>query len=413
MPLTVDLIPDVVKEAVDTTPVIDVHTHLYRPRWGKCLLHGIDELLTYHYLTVETLRVLDMDPSQFFGMTKEKQANHVWKTLFIERSPVSEACKGIITTLTSLGLDAKANTLDGYREFFEHVSLEERVDTVFKLAGVESVVMTNDPFDESEIQYWASDEDADTRFRAALRLDVLLNSWPEAAEILKSRGYDVCQDASAQTLREADRFIRDSVDAIKPVYFAVSLPPSFQYPDESIRGVLLEQVIIPYCVETGIPLALMIGVKKSVNPRMGLGGDSVGKASIVAVEHLCEENPRCKFLVTMLARENQHELCVSARKFPNLMIFGCWWFLNNPSLIAEITNMRIEMLGLSFIPQHSDARVFEQLIYKWRHSRAVLSHVLTEQYVGLAETGWPVTADDIRNDVELLLHGNARDFLNL
>ncbi len=52
----------------------------------------------------------------------------------------------------------------------------------------------------------------------------------------------------------------------------------------------------------------------------------------------------------MLARENQHELCVTARKFPNLMIFGCWWFLNNPSLIEEITQMRLDLLGLSMIP---------------------------------------------------------------
>jgi hypothetical protein len=27
------------------------------------------------------------------------------------------------------------------------------------------------------------------------------------------------------------------------------------------------------------------------------------------------------------------------------MPFGCWWFLNNPSLVEEITRERIEMLG--------------------------------------------------------------------
>ena len=31
--------------------------------------------------------------------------------------------------------------------------------------------------------------------------------------------------------------------------------------------------------------------------------------------------------------------------------------LNNPSLVEEITRMRMELLGTSFIPQHSDARV--------------------------------------------------------
>ncbi len=71
--------------------------------------------------------------------------------------------------------------------------------------------------------------------------------------------------------------------------------------------------------------------------------------------------PDTKFIATVLARENQHELCVLARKFRNLHIFGCWWFLNNPSLIDEMTRMRLELLGLSFTPQHSDARVLDQL----------------------------------------------------
>ena len=41
-------------------------------------------------------------------------------------------------------------------------------------------------------------------------------------------------------------------------------------------------------------------------------------------------------------------------------LLGCWWFVNNPSLIDEITRMRMELLGTSFIPQHSDARILDQ-----------------------------------------------------
>ena len=62
-------------------------------------------------------------------------------------------------------------------------------------------------------------------------------------------------------------------------------------------------------------------------------------------------------MATILARENQHEACVLARKFRNLHIFGCWWFTNVPSLVQEITRMRLELIGLSFTPQHSDARI--------------------------------------------------------
>ena len=118
-----------------------------------------------------------------------------------------------------------------------------------------------------------------------------------------------------------------------------------------------------------------------------------------------------KFLTTLLSRENQHELCVIARKFPNLMVFGCWWFMNNPSLVDEITRERLELLGLSIIPQHSDARILDQLIYKWKHSRQIISRVLVDKYQDLLDSGWLITQDEIGRDVAALLGGNFEGFL--
>ena len=71
---------------------------------------------------------------------------------------------------------------------------------------------------------------------------------------------------------------------------------------------------------------------------------------------LCAGYPSVKFLVTVLSAVNQHELCVLARKFGNLHVYGCWWFCNNPSIIETTTRMRLEMLGTAFTCQHSDAR---------------------------------------------------------
>jgi len=161
-----------------------------------------------------------------------------------------------------------------------------------------------------------------------------------------------------------------------------------------------------------LPLALMIGTRRQVNPPLRNSGDFVGKSDIMAVARLCQQFPNNKFMVTMLSRENQHELCVAARKFDNLMVFGCWWFLNNPSLIEEITTMRIELLGTSFIPQHSDARVLDQLVYKWSHARLVVSRVLTKKYKDLLEAGWPVTGDDVARDVRDLFRDNFLEFLS-
>jgi hypothetical protein len=137
-----------------------------------------------------------------------------------------------------------------------------------------------------------------------------------------------------------------------------------------------------------------------------LAGDASGLADLRALERLCLEFPDQRFLVSVLSRENQHELCVYARKFSNLMPFGCWWFLNNPSIVEEVTRERLEMLGTSFIPQHSDARILEQVIYKWRNTRRTLAPILANTYRLLAEDGLRVTQDMIDADVRRLFRGN-------
>ena len=94
-----------------------------------------------------------------------------------------------------------------------------------------------------------------------------------------------------------------------------------------------------------------------------------------------------------------------ARKFRNLHVFGCWWFNNVPSLVGEFTRLRLELIGLSVTPQHSDARVLDQIIYKWQHSRRIITQVLVEKYSDLAGTGWLVTEAELKRDAESLLGG--------
>jgi hypothetical protein len=197
---------------------------------------------------------------------------------------------------------------------------------------------------------------------------------------------------------------------MRPVYMAVSLPDTFAYPEASVRGRLLEEAVLPACADFGVPLSVMIGVRYLVNPALRLAGDALGKADLGAVERLALNHPRNRFLISLLSRENQHELCVYARKFANLMPFGCWWFLNNPSIVEEMTRERLEMLGTSFIPQHSDARVLEQVIYKWRNTRRTMTPILANMYRLLAEDGRAVTEQEIERDITRMFRGNFQRF---
>jgi hypothetical protein len=407
----VDAVRKKVLAAVRDARVVDIHTHLYSADFGALLLRGIDELLTYHYLVAETVRWGAVSAEGFWKRSKREQADLVWKTLFVEHSPISEACRGVLTVLERFGLDVGSRDLKSYRAFFDAMSVEQHVDKAFELAGADWVVMTNDPFDDAERKLWQGGVERDPRFKAALRVDQLLNSWESCPEIIRAWGYDVSDYLDAKARAEVRRFLDEWIDRTGALYMAVSLPPNFTIPEDSPRAQLIAECLLPVAEEKGVPFALMIGVKRQINPALKLAGDAVGLADVGAVDRLCASYPDNKFMVTMLARENQHELAVSARKFPNLMVFGCWWFLNNPFLIEEITRMRVDLLGLGMIPQHSDCRVLDQLIYKWEHSRAIIGEVLADKYANLAATGWQPSDAEIKRDVNDLFAGNFTRFL--
>lgn len=401
-----------VAEEVAGAKIVDLHTHLFPPAFGENMLWGVDELMTYHYLLAETFRYRGDPDEAFWALTKAEQADIIFQTLFVEHSPISESCRGVLTTLQKLGLDVGSRNLAAWREYFASFTPEAYVDKVFEAAGVEKVVMTNDPFDDAERACWERGDAVDPRFLAALRLDMLILHYERNHTRLVEWGYGAKAVPDEASDAEVRRFLGDWIERMHATYVAVSLPDTFRYPADDMLCHLIDACVVPVCAKYNIPFAMMIGVKRQVNPALKLAGDGVGKGDVDSVMRLCQRYPGNKFLATFLARENQHELAVTARKFANLHIFGCWWFLNNPSLIEEMTRMRIELLGLSVTPQHSDARVLDQLIYKWTHSRAVIAKVLTDKYLDLAQTGWMPTREEIHRDVTALFGGEFLQFLH-
>ena len=402
-----------VKEIVNSAEIIDIHTHLYPGEFRELALWGPDELLTYHYLIAEAIRATSIPYSEFWGKSKKEQADFIFDALFVQRTPISEASRGVMTVFSELGIDLSNLNMDTIRSFYSKYKIEEFTDIVLRKANISELVMTNDVFDNNEYRFWTTGEKHDNRFRTALRLDVLLNDYYAARYHLLEAGYDVGRTLNGIAKREIRRFLTEKINMLGALYMAVALPPDFSEPRDDLRNIILEDCILPVAFEMNIPIALMIGVKRKVNPDLDLAGDSVGKAGIEAVEYLCRKFYRNKFMVTMLSRENQHELTVAARKFPNLFLFGCWWFLNNPSMIEEMTKMRLELLGTSFMPQHSDARILDQLIYKWKHSKKIIAGVLTEKYDDLYDIGMTLDEDAIKKDVDRLFKDNFIDFLRL
>ncbi|HAV63220.1 MAG TPA: glucuronate isomerase [Verrucomicrobiales bacterium] len=395
---------------VAETPVDDIHTHLYDPAFDKLLLWGIDELLIYHYLVAEAFRFFDGPYSDFWKLDKTAQADRIWDVLFVQHSPVSEACRGVVTTLHSLGLDARKRDLPSIRKWFAEQTVDDHIQNCMQIAGVKSICMTNSPFDDLERPVWQKGFEREPWFTSALRIDPLILDWPRSARRLNEWGYPTGVELNVGAFDAARKFLADWAKKMDARYVMVSLPPDFEFPANTESAELIDQAVLPFCRDSGLPLAVMPGVVRGVNPQLQLAGDGVERSDLTFLKNLCAGFPENRFAATVLARENQHELCVLARKFRNLHIFGCWWFTNTPSIISDMTRMRLELLGLSVTPQHSDARVLDQIIYKWQHSKSVIAEVLGDKYVDLLRSGWECGEAEIRRDVEGLFGGEFARF---
>ena len=266
-----------VEKIVANTPVFDIHTHLYDPAFQELLLWGIDDLLTYHYLVAEGFRQLDLPAEKFWSLTRTRRADLIWDALFVQHSPISEACRGVLTTLNLLGLDVKKRDLPSLRRWFAGQKLEKHLARCLELGRVERICMTNSPFDDLERPVWDKGFRRDQRFVAALRIDPLLLDWPRAAGRLANWGYDVGPNLSAAVAREVRRFLADWSRRMDAKYLMVSLPSDFDFPLANTCCELIEKAILPHCREFGLPFALMPGVKSAANPQLRLAGDGWGR----------------------------------------------------------------------------------------------------------------------------------------
>ena len=401
MNLSSDNISDKLLNIINNTPIFDLHTHLFPPQHEGYFLLGFKNLLNYHYLIAELLTATNINASTFYSYNDEKKASLIWNELFEKRTPVSEACSGVLSILKELKIELnKKSFLSICDEYDNKIQSDKKI---FDLSNVSSLVMTNNPFDLDEWSLFNNSDWDKKIYLASLRLDDLILNYEETFKKAKDQ-------TSNQEKRTIIAYLEKCYFQSNPVYAAVSLNlATFNtiLDDSMWRDILI------WLENKNLPLSLMLGVRRAVNKDFGLAGDGIGDINLKELSTLCISFPRNKFLVTCLSLNDQHELTVLARKHPNLRIFGFWWFMNQPTIIKQILKMRIDMLGFSFIPQHSDARVSDQLIYKWNHFKKILHPILLEYYQDLLDKNFPISENILQRDINNLLSGNAKNYLGI
>lgn len=430
-PLELDArhLEEAVQQEVEAVEAADVHTHLFAAGHGAGLMrYGIDAMLTYHYLVAEYLATSREGVEEFYALPQAEQAERVWQGLFVKATPFSEPCRGVLTTLCALGLreEVAARDLQAIRKWYAGQDADMFNEKMMRLARLRYVVTSDDPFEPLETASCTASRTQAPRYRSAVALDKLLEGdWASVCQALKLAG-EPCTLAGAASL------LKRTVDALQPMLLTVATPHGVHYEedpttessakqimDRSLEGgaakpspqEVLDLVALPFCRTSGLPLSLRMGTRRGICPELRLAGDGVGSACLDSLARLCRAHPRIKFLATVLARGDQHEAVVMASKFRNLHLWGCWWYCNNPSVVAEVTALRLEVLGTAFTYQASSARVHDQLIYKWIHARSLLAKLLKAKYTELLATGWRLSRNDVRRDVQRLLGGALEEFL--
>ena len=401
MILSNDNLSNKLSNIIDSTTIFDMHTHLFPPSHKNFFLSGFKNLLNYHYLIAELLTATNIDASTFYSYNFEKKASLIWNELFEKRTPVSEACTGVLSILKELNIEINNKNFLSISDEYDNKIQSDK--NILNYSNVSSLVMTNNPFDLDEWSLFKSTDWDKKIYLASLRLDDLILDYEEAYNKAKNQTSKQEQDTIVAYLEKC-------YQQSKPVYAALSLNlATFK---TIVDGSMWRDILV-WLESKKLPLSLMLGVKRSVNKDFGLAGDGIGDINLKELSKLCNSFPKNKFLVTCLSLNDQHELTVLARKHPNLRIFGFWWFMNQPTIIKQVLKMRIDMLGFSFIPQHSDARVTDQLIYKWSHFKKILYPILLEYYENLLYKNFPLSEDILQRDINKLLFGNAKNFLGV
>jgi len=400
MILSSDNISNKLLNIINSTPIFDLHTHLFPPKHEGYFLLGFKNLLNYHYLIAELLTATNINASTFYSFNDEKKASLIWNELFEKRTPVSEACSGVLSVLKELNININnKNFLSVCDEYDRKIQSDKNI---LDLSNVSSLVMTNNPFDLDEWSLFNTNDWDKKIYLASLRLDDLILDYDETLKKAK--------DQTSNQENTIVNYLEKCYSQSNPVYAAISLNL------ETFNRILEDSMwrnILVWLESKKLPLSLMLGVKRAVNKDFGLAGDGIGDINLKELSNLCNSFPKNKFLVTCLSLNDQHELTVLARKHPNLRIFGFWWFMNQPTIIKQILKMRIDMLGFSFIPQHSDARVSDQLIYKWNHFKKILHPILLEYYQELLDKNFPISENILQRDIDNLLSGNAKKYLGI
>ena len=378
--------------------IIDIHTHLYPSKFKKFHRIGIIDLLNYHYLIAEFLSLNIITPSKFFNLGKFDKAKLIWNNLFLKRYPYSTATVGVLRVINAYGIYDVQKSFKEILKMSENHLLSE--NDIFEISRVKKVVMTNNPFIPEEFNVLT--KNLDRRYIPSIRIDDIFENNPATSN---SKVFKADNEKGIKNLMN---FFEKIIQDCNPAYFALSSENLEEFKKKEFF-----EKFFKLLSKYKLPLMLLVGVKRGINTNYQEAGDGVGSFDLKNLEAIINKYHNNNFLVTCLNLNDQFKLNVTARKFQNLKIFGFWWFNNNKSIVNSLFQQRLELLGDNFVFQHSDARVLDQLIYKWIDFKNIYVDVMAKKYNDLIRLGFKIDPGQLQKKTNFHFCDMQKKILNL
>ncbi|GHU82373.1 hypothetical protein FACS1894196_0610 [Clostridia bacterium] len=185
MIVTRDDLKRVVRAAVRDAPAEDGYTRLSAGALRAAGENAVDRLLTEPALLAEAARY--GEDARLCAPDRGTRADAVFETLFLNRSPVSEAAAGALLAIRRIGVDIGERNLHQARLMAAEMPCATRLMEALDRAGLVSVAVRVDVLDTDTLP----PDTLDDRLCAALCVDALADpdaAWP----LLLEKG---CKDA--------------------------------------------------------------------------------------------------------------------------------------------------------------------------------------------------------------------------
>ncbi|MDR3077550.1 MAG: hypothetical protein LBV15_02155, partial [Planctomycetota bacterium] len=329
-------LPDAVREmvwnAAHRTPAVELRSGVGPDMSGPAGSSGLDGLLTSPSLLEEFFRRRTLlgesrsgigDEDRLRNLAPGELADLVWRRLFLDRQPISEAARTVLTTLGLFGMDTSVRDLRAIRDSFDRMPVAERLEKAIQIANLEMLLY---PVETVGTEEGAKRLPRRSGFRPILSLTRLFEGWRESARRLRLLGFGVKAKVDDFVPLELRRFLAAEISRLEPA--AISLDwPAGHAPDDGDMGRLVRESVLPLCRER--KLAVLLG-------RVRAGG---------GFSRLWEKNPEVRFIVFPGWGDGGFPAALASGGGRNVLSCGPDWPGSLPSGFSSFLGRSLEALG--------------------------------------------------------------------